>query len=455
MTDLSQTPSSERVHISIFGRRNSGKSSLINALTNQSLAIVSDVPGTTTDPVSKSMEILPIGPVVVTDTAGIDDVGELGRMRVEKTLRVLENTDLAVLVIESGTQPGEWEEDLVNKIKDRDIPLIICATKIDRLAGSARRDVEPADQASVSVGPAGHVPARGPGAEPIRKWAAEHSAIFLPISSVTREGIEQLKKALGELSPTGIAEPQIIGDLISGGDIVVLVVPIDKAAPKGRLILPQVMTIRDALDHDAVAITVKERELRACLEGLARKPKLVITDSQAFLKVDADTPRDIWMTSFSILMARYHGDLAEFVRAAAAIDRLKIGDKVLISEGCTHHPQADDIGRVQIPRWLRQLVGGELEFGFSSGRDFPPDFDKYDLIVHCGGCMLNRREMLYRQRVASEAGVPMTNYGVLLAKVHGILDRALEPFPLAKLALEVGPSANRPPRRLRLNRTTF
>ena len=422
---LNQTPSSERVHISIFGRRNSGKSSLINALTNQSLAIVSDVPGTTTDPVSKSMEILPIGPVIVTDTAGIDDVGELGRMRVEKTLRVLENTDLAVLIVESGSAPGEWEEDLVNKIKDREIPLLICATKTDL----------------------------APDHSAVRKWATEHSALFIPVSSSTREGIEQLKAALGELSPAGISEPRIIGDLITGGDTVVLVVPIDKAAPKGRLILPQVMTIRDALDHDAIAITVKERELRACLDGLSRKPKLVITDSQAFLKVDADTPKGIWMTSFSILMARYRGDLAGFVAGAAAIDGLKIGDKVLISEGCTHHQQADDIGRVQIPRWLRQAVGGELEFGFSSGRDFPPDFERYDLIVHCGGCMINRREMLYRQRVAGDAGVPMTNYGVLLAKVHGILDRALDPFPLAKLALsETKPTA--PPRpKPRISRT--
>lgn len=426
MTSLNATPSSERVHISIFGRRNAGKSSLINALTNQSLAIVSEVPGTTTDPVSKSMEILPLGPVIVTDTAGIDDTGELGRMRVEKTLQVLEKTDIAILIVESGTGPGDFEQDLVNKIKDREIPLLVCATKVDLAPDHA----------------------------PIRKWATEHSAIFIAVSSSTREGIEQLKEALGELSPDGISEPQIIGDLITGGDIVVLVVPIDKAAPKGRLILPQVMTIRDALDHDAIAVTVKERELHACLDSLGRKPRLVITDSQAFLKVDADTPRDIQMTSFSILMARYRGDLAAFVAGAAAVDRLKIGDKVLISEGCTHHQQADDIGRVQIPRWLRQVVGGELEFGFSSGRDFPPDFDKYDLIVHCGGCMINRREVLYRQRVASEAGVPMTNYGVLLAKVHGILDRALEPFPLAKLALSEGKDAKARPK-LRVSRTTL
>lgn len=423
MPDLNQTPSSERVHISIFGRRNSGKSSLINALTNQRLAIVSDVPGTTTDPVSKSMEILPIGPVIVTDTAGIDDVGDLGKLRVEKTLRVLESTDLAVLVIESGQPPDSWEDDLVARIKERDVPLVICASKID---------LEPDYSAA-------------------KQWASEHSVLFVPVSSATRDGIDALKQALVQISPAGMPEPTIIGDLISGGDIVVLVVPIDKAAPKGRLILPQVMTIRDALDHDAIAVTVKERELRACLESLGRKPKLVITDSQAFLKVDADTPKDIWMTSFSILMARYKGDLAKFAEGAAAIDRLNIGDRVLISEGCTHHQQADDIGRVQIPRWLRQAVGGELEFGFSSGRDFPPDFATYDLIVHCGGCMINPREVRYRQRVASDAGVPMTNYGVLLAKVHGILDRALEPFPLAKMALTERETSTAP--KLKVERT--
>lgn len=422
MSTLNSAPSSERIHIAIFGRRNSGKSSLINALTNQSLAIVSDVAGTTTDPVSKSMEILPIGPVVVTDTAGIDDVGDLGRMRVEKTLRVLENTDVAVLIVESGQIPGEFEEDLVAKIKERDIPLIICANKIDA----------------------------APDFSAVKDWAIRHSVMFLPVSAQTREGVEQLRQSLGQVSPVAISEPTIIGDLITGGDMVVLVVPIDKAAPKGRLILPQVMTIRDALDHDAIAVTVKERELRACLDGLVRKPKIVITDSQAFLKVDADTPKDIWMTSFSILMARYKGDLAAFAAGAKAVDSLKIGDRVLISEGCTHHQQADDIGSVQIPRWLRQMVGGELEFGFASGKDFPSDLASYDLVVHCGGCMINPREMRYRQRVAAEAGVPMTNYGVLLAKVHGILARALEPFPLAKMAIEEPEQAPQ----VRIERTT-
>jgi len=396
------------VHISIFGRRNSGKSSLINALTNQALAIVSDVPGTTTDPVSKSMEILPIGPVVLTDTAGIDDTGELGKLRVDKSLRVLERTDLAVLVVESGTEPREFEADLVSKIKERDIPLVIAATKTD---------IQPDFSA-------------------IRKWAEEHSVLCVPVSSATRDGIERLKEAIIQISPAGLPEPTIIGDLITGGDIVVLVVPIDTGAPKGRLILPQVMTIRDVLDHDAIAVTVKERDLSACLDSLAQKPKLVVTDSQAFAKVNADTPRDVLMTSFSILMARFKGDLEKFVAGARAAGHLKPGDRVLISEGCTHHRQPDDIGRKQIPGYLTKLVGGELEFGFSSGKDFPPDFASYDLIVHCGGCMINAREMRYRQRLASEAGVPMTNYGVLLAKVNGILERALEPFAAAKMAME-------------------
>lgn len=423
MSKLNETPSGERVHISIFGRRNSGKSSLINALTNQSLAIVSDVPGTTTDPVSKSMEILPIGPVVVTDTAGIDDVGDLGKMRVERTMRVLEHTDVAVLIVESGTKPDKFEDDIVTRVKERGIPMVVCASKTDV----------------------------NPDHSEVKDWAVARSLVVVPASSATLEGIDNLKRAMIEVSPTGISEPTIIGDLISGGDIVVLVVPIDKAAPKGRLILPQVMTIRDALDHDAIAVTVKERELSSCLASLGRKPKLVITDSQAFLKVDADTPKDVWMTSFSILMARYKGDLEQFVIGARAIDDLKIGDRVLISEGCTHHQQADDIGSVQIPRWLRQTVGGELEFGFASGKDFPPDVASYNLIVHCGSCMLNPRELRYRQRVASEAGVPMTNYGVLLAKVHGILSRALDPFPLAKLALEDPGDAPR----VRVERTTM
>lgn len=408
MTRLNDTPSGERIHISIFGRRNSGKSSLINALTNQSLAIVSEVAGTTTDPVSKSMELLPIGPVVITDTAGIDDVGDLGQLRIEKTLRVLEKTDVAVLVVDCELGAGEFEEDLLSRIKDRNLPIVVCGNKIDL----------------------------HPQCSSLREWAVKQSVMFAPASAVTGEGIDTLKSAIVQVSPISLNEPTVIGDLVSGGDTVVLVVPIDKAAPKGRLILPQVMTIRDLLDNDACALVVKERELYNAIRSLRQKPKMVVTDSQAFLKVHADTPPDIPMTSFSILMARYKGDLVGFVEGARAVDNLKAGDSVLISEGCTHHQQADDIGKVQIPRWLRQTVGGDLNFGFSSGRDFPPDVASYKLIIQCGGCMLNRREMLYRQRIAADAGVPMTNYGVLLAKVHGILERAVAPFPGLSLETE-------------------
>ena len=427
---LNQTPSGERLHISIFGRRNSGKSSLINALTGQKVAIVSEVPGTTTDPVTKAMEILPIGPVVITDTAGIDDVGALGELRVEKTLRVLEKTDLAILIIEAEQIPSDWEDKLAEMVKERKIPMVVVESKIDQRPTSPTRP----------TGPTG-------------VWAEERGLPFVGVSAVTGEGIEALKQALISNAPEGFAESSIVGDLISPGDAVVLVVPIDKAAPKGRLILPQVMTLRDALDHDAYSVVVKERELKAALANLNRKPKIVITDSQAFLKVAADTPRDVWMTSFSILMARYKGNFEEFVAGARALKRLKIGDRVLISEGCTHHRQQDDIGTVQIPRWLRQMVGGELEFGFSSGIEFPADFKTYNLIIHCGSCTLNRREVLYRQRMAREAGTPMTNYGITLAFVHGILDRALEPFPLAKALWDESPEKSTRPR-MKIARTS-
>lgn len=425
MTSLNQTPSGERMHISIFGRRNAGKSSVINALTGQRLAIVSEVAGTTTDPVSKAMEILPIGPVVVTDTAGIDDVGALGELRVEKTLRVLEKTDLAVLVIEAGQTPGDWDNRLAEMVKERGIPMVVVANKIDLT----------------------------PAVSDIASWAKEKGFPFIALSAATGEGIEGLKSALISTAPEGFAEPTIIGDLIGPGDTVVLVVPIDKAAPKGRLILPQVMTLRDALDNDASAVVVKERELKHALENLKCTPKLVITDSQVFLKVAADTPADVWMTSFSILMARYKGNLEEFVAGARALKTLKPGDRVLISEGCTHHRQGDDIGTVQIPRWLRQMVGGDLEFGFSSGIEFPSDIDTYNLIIHCGACTLNRREVMYRQLQAKEKGIPMTNYGIALAYVHGILDRALKPFPLANTRWTEGTKPSKRPK-LRIARTS-
>jgi [FeFe] hydrogenase H-cluster maturation GTPase HydF len=422
---LQATPSGERVHITIFGRRNAGKSSLVNALTGQPVAIVSDVPGTTTDPVSKAMEILPIGPVVLIDTAGIDDTGTLGDLRVNKTLRVLERTDVAVIVVQTGDVPGPFEDDLADRARARNVPIVLVATKADR----------PYDLAA------------------IEQWGQTRALRPVSCSTISGVGIGAVRQAIIQVAPSAMDDPMLVGDLLAAGDTVILVVPIDKAAPKGRLILPQVMVLRDVLDHDATAMVVKERELRTALETLRKKPRLVITDSQAFLKVAADTPSDVPMTGFSILMARYRGNLEEFVAGARAIDRLRPGQRVLISEGCTHHRQADDIGTVQIPRWLRQTVGGEIFFGHSSGLDFPQDLSSYDLVVHCGSCTLTRREVLHRQREAKAAGVPMTNYGIALAHMHGMLERALLPFPLAALAWKRD-EASAPSRPVRLARVS-
>jgi len=407
---LNETPTGSRLHIAIFGRRNAGKSSLINALTNQQAAIVSSVAGTTTDPVRKAMEILPIGPVVIIDTAGIDDTGELGEVRVQRTLRVLEQTDLALLVLDPTAVADGYEDDLVSRIRGRGVSLVAVINKID---------IHPDDGAMVA-------------------WARERELPVASVSALTQEGMGLLKQRMIEHAPVEWAQPTILGDLIAPGDTVVMCIPIDKAAPKGRLILPQVMAIRDVLDHDGIAVMVKERELKHALENLRRRPKLVVTDSQALLKASADTPKEVLFTSFSILFARYKGDLEQMARGAKAIERLNPGDKVLIAEACTHHRQPDDIGKVQIPRWLRQLVGGELEFHWTAGGDFPEDLSSYQLIVHCGACMINRQEMLSRMDRAGEAGVPIVNYGVFLAAVHGVLERALEPFPLAGLAWEEG-----------------
>jgi [FeFe] hydrogenase H-cluster maturation GTPase HydF len=404
---LNQTPRGSRLHIAIFGRRNVGKSSLINALTNQNIAIVSEVPGTTTDPVYKSMEILPLGPVVLIDTAGIDDVGQLGALRIEKTLAVLAKTDLLLLVIDPASQPGDYEKEIIAKARKNKLPLVVVLNKIDAYP-------EP----------------------PVEEIASGLGLPVLPVSALTRQGIHELKMAMIKSAPKDWVSPSILGDLVSPGDTVVLVVPIDLAAPKGRLILPQVQTIRDILDHDALALVVKERELKAALAGLTKKPRLVVTDSQAFLKVAADTPKDVWMTSFSILFARYKGDLATLAAGARAIDSLVPGDKVLIAEACTHHRVQDDIGTVKIPRWLRQMVGGPLDFTWASGLELPPDLDRYKLVVHCGACMINRKEMLHRLMSSQRAHVPIVNYGVLIAHVHGILKRALTPFPEALQSLE-------------------
>lgn len=406
---MQDTPRGARLHIAIFGRRNAGKSSLINALTNQDIALVSDVPGTTTDPVYKAMEILPLGPVVIIDTAGIDDVGDLGALRVERTFQVLNKTDLAVLVIEPEAGVIDYERELAADIRKRNIPIVAVA---------AKSDLGQYDPAAAAA------------------WSAALGEPILAVSAKNGQGIEELKRAIIQKAPDNWEGPPVIGDLLNPGDTVVLVVPIDLAAPKGRLILPQVQTIRDILDHDAYSVVVKERELREALAGLRHKPRIVVTDSQEFLKAAADTPDDVWLTSFSILFARYKGDLETLVAGAKAIDSLKPGDRVLIAEGCTHHRQADDIGRVKIPRWLRQAVGGDLVFEWVSGGDFPRDLASFSLIVHCGACMLNRRAMLHRLSVARESGVPIVNYGVLIAHIHGILPRALAPFPAARLILD-------------------
>ncbi|SHI86994.1 [FeFe] hydrogenase H-cluster maturation GTPase HydF [Desulfofundulus thermosubterraneus] len=405
---LNATPRGQRLHIALFGRRNAGKSSLINAITNQEVAIVSGIPGTTTDPVAKAMELLPLGPVMIIDTAGLDDTGELGALRVQKTLEVLNKTDLALLVVDPGRGIGEYERDVVNRAREQKVPVLGVINKIDLYPGAVNRP-----------------------------WQQELDVPFVAVSALTRRGINELKMAVVKAAPRDWALPTIVGDLIEPGDLVVLVIPIDKAAPRGRLILPQQQVIRDVLENDAVAVMVKERELKHALASMAVKPKLVVTDASAYLKAVADTPPDVLFTSFSILFARFKGDLPTLVAGARAVKDLKPGDKILIAEACTHHPIQDDIGRVKIPRWLRQAVGGELLFDVASGGStLPGNLRDYKLIVHCGACMLNRREMLYRIMQAQEAGVPIVNYGVLMAHIHGVLKRALSPFPQALAVLE-------------------
>ena len=399
---LNNTPSSERVHIGIFGRRNAGKSSIINALTGQSLAIVSDVKGTTTDPVLKAMELLPLGPVVMIDTPGLDDEGALGSLRVQKAYQVLNKTDIAVLVVD-GTAGMTCEDLLIlDRIKDKKIPYVIVMNKAD-LAGPGA-----ASQAALSGTPDEHV-----------IW----------VSAADSRNIHELKELIASLAPAEDGGRRIVGDLIHPSDFVVLVVPIDKAAPKGRLILPQQQTIRDSLESDATAIVVKEEELSRTLETLGKKPSLVITDSQVFAKVSKATAQDIPLTSFSILFARYKGNLKTVVNGARYLDSLKENDTVLISEGCTHHRQCEDIGTVKLPRWIQEYTGKKLNFTFTSGTEFPLELKAYQLIVHCGGCTLNEREMKYRLKCAQDAGVPMTNYGTAIAYMQGILERSIDIFP--------------------------
>ena len=400
---MNQTPASERVHIGFFGRRNAGKSSVMNAVTGQDLAVVSDVRGTTTDPVYKSMELLPLGPVVMMDTPGIDDEGELGALRVRKSYQVLNKTDVAVLVIDGGVGVTPEDKALLKRIREKKIPYVIAVNKKELAAPDALEKI-------------------------VDELSSEDGQI-IAVSAATGEGIDELKEQIAAAADTEEPEHYIVRDLLKPSDVAVLVVPIDKAAPKGRLILPQQQTIRDILEADAVSVVVKETELKNILGQFQNKPKMVITDSQAFEKVAADTPEDILLTSFSILFARYKGDLAAVVKGVTSLDTLEDGDAILISEGCTHHRQCDDIGTVKLPRWIREYTGKEIRIETTSGTEFPDDLTKYKMIVHCGGCMLNEREMKYRLKCAEDQGVPMTNYGITIAYMKGILKRSVEVFP--------------------------
>ncbi|MBN2714055.1 MAG: [FeFe] hydrogenase H-cluster maturation GTPase HydF [Planctomycetes bacterium] len=409
-----KTPKGFRLHIGLFGRRNVGKSSLLNAITRQAVSIVSDTAGTTTDPVEKPMELLPLGPVLFIDTAGVDDVGVLGEMRVEKTQKVFDRTDLGVLVTDAA-EWGDYETAIMSELIRREVPVVVVFNKIDTAAP------KPA----------------------VVKELDDRKILHVKTVAADGTGILEFRQALLDSAPADFVNtPTILGDLVGPGEMAVLVVPIDKEAPKGRLIMPQVQSIRDLLDSDAMCMVVKERELREGLARLNRPPKLVVTDSQAFLKVAADTPREIPLTSFSILFARFKGDLTTQVEGAMAIENLKPGDKVLVAESCSHHPIGEDIGRVKIPRWLTQYVGGKLIFEHVQGHDFQNDLTEYKLIIHCGACTTNRREVLSRIMRCKEHGVAITNYGLTIAYSLGIFERALEPFPAA-LEMYRGASADR------------
>ncbi len=414
---MNQTPASERVHISFFGKRNVGKSSVINAVTGQDLAIVSDVKGTTTDPVYKTMELLPLGPVMVIDTPGIDDSGELGQLRVKKSYQVLNKTDIAVLVVDAAIGKGPEEEALIARFREKGIPWLTVYNKLDLIPSGQRPNPAAASTAEEAPG-------------------QKEQEIF--VSAFKGTNIHELKEMIAALKPAENHKYPIIADLIEPMDLVILVVPIDKAAPKGRLILPQQQTIRAILERGALSLVLRDTELKDSLSRFRSqgiRPGLVVTDSQAFAGVSKDTPEDIPLTSFSILFARYKGDLETLVRGVSALDSIRDGDKILISEGCTHHRQCDDIGTFKIPGWIREYTGKEPVFHFTSGTEFPDDVTGYRLVVHCGGCMLNEREMKYRIACCEDQGIPITNYGILIAQVTGILKRSLEPFPAIRRLL--------------------
>lgn len=400
---MNQTPASERVHISFFGKRNAGKSSVINAVTGQDLAIVSSVMGTTTDPVYKTMELLPLGPVMVIDTPGIDDEGELGALRVRKSYQVLNKTDIAILVIDSTAGKGEEELELIHRFHKKGIPYLIVYNKIDLLS-----------------------------TEKIKDLAMSVRAGEVLVSASDGMNIQELKEKIASLKPEDTHKYPLIQDLINPLDLVILVVPIDKAAPKGRLILPQQQTIRDILERGALSLVVRDTELKSTLDHFLAQgvcPKLVVTDSQAFARVSKDVPENITLTSFSILFSRYKGELEIQLKGIAALSSIEDGDRILIAEGCTHHRQCGDIGTCKMPEWIRNYTGKKPVFEFTSGTEFPDDVSSYKMVVHCGGCMLNEREMKYRIACCQDQGVPITNYGILIAQVTGILKRSLGPFP--------------------------
>lgn len=404
---LNSTPSGERTHIGIFGRRNAGKSSLINAITSQELAIVSDKKGTTTDPVYKAMELLPLGPVMLIDTPGIDDEGELGALRVEKAYQVLHKCDIALLVVDAAAGISDEDKRLWQKIEERKLPAILVLNKAEALSEM--------QQALTTMA------------------ALKLTKHCFLVSTQTKRNITELKEAIAAFRPRE-TECQLLGDLINPGDTVILVTPIDSAAPKGRLILPQQQVLRDILDNRGLGLVVQEGELPLALAQLVQPPKLVVTDSQAFAAVNKIVPPTIALTSFSILMARYKGSLPRAIKAVRVLDEIKDGDKILISEGCTHHRQCQDIGTVKMPAWVRQYTNAQPEFCFTSGTEFPSDLKEYKLIIHCGGCMLNEKEMQHRNKVAASQNVPMTNYGIAIAYMHGILKRTVAPLPdIAKL----------------------
>lgn len=422
---MNQTPSGERVHIAFFGRRNAGKSSLVNAVTGQDLAIVSDVRGTTTDPVYKAMELLPLGPVVMIDTPGIDDEGELGQQRVRKTRQVLAKADIAILVVDATVGRGDWEEEMLRLFAEKKIPFLVVYNKGDLLEKTPEKKKLRASNGSMVLDGTGGGRLRGGISGEEMKTGQE---IF--VSARTGAGIQEMKERMARLLDGRGNDRRLVADLVKPSEVAVLVVPIDKAAPKGRLILPQQQVIRELLDAGAAALVCREKELAGILEGLGRDPALVITDSQVFPQVARLTPTHIRLTSFSILFARYKGNLAQAVSGARTLKEVEDGDRILISEGCTHHRQCGDIGSVKLPAWIREFTGKELEFHFTSGTEFPEDVSEYRLIVHCGGCMLNEREMQSRLRTADEQAIPMTNYGILIAYMKGILERSIEGFGL-------------------------